>query len=390
MSTQTSGRMAWLDACRVFAALGVVLIHCTADRAGLPYGSAAPAERIAPMLLRAVAELSGSELFFLISLFLLARGVDQKDRPYAEIVATQAKRLLVPFVAWSFFYTAFRLFKADAMGYVPGLLDQLSHWQSWVGYFALGTAQYHLHFLPTLFAIVLFVPLMKSATRFPIIGIAILPMIFLLDSVQGYIWGHATDPLTRDYLLRIVKIACYTGYGLVAFSLCGLFKRKLPAKDWATLSRTLLFGVGLAMMAKLTYTSELIATGHWGVRPAGANLAHFLIPVLVFAAFMAARGFAWSPLVHHLAKYTFGVFLLHPIFIDIYDVATVKAGFSVNPGVDVIAKWLFAVPASFALAYAISISRPCAWLIGLGPLPSFRLLSGAPARKALLQPNGHR
>ena len=377
--------MAWLDACRVFAALGVVLIHSTADRTGLPYAAADTTARIGPMVLRAVAELSGSELFFLLSLFLLAFGLDQKGRSYGETVRLQAKRLLVPFATWTLFYAAFRLIKADYAGYAPTLIEQLGQWQTWANYLLLGTGQYHLHFLPTLFALILLYPVMEVGRRFPLAGLAIFPLIYALDNGQGYVWGHVSDPVVRDYLLRIVKIACYTGYGFAAFSLQGLFKRRLADADWAQLRRMLLMFVVIALMAKLAYTNELVSAGKWGVRPTVANYAHFLMPLLVFSSFLTTQKFAWSPRAHQLARYTFGVYLMHPIFIDLYDVAMGLAGVQLAPTLDVLAKWLVAVPASFALAYAVSTSRSLAWTIGLGPLPfsSINFAELIPVRRRL-------
>jgi len=361
--------MAWLDACRVFAALGVVLIHCTADPTGLPYAHADTAGRIGPMVIRAIAELSGSELFFILSLFLLAFGHERNGRSYAETVSLQAKRLLVPFAAWTMFYAAFRLIKADYAGYAPHLIEQMGHVSTWANYFALGTAQYHLHFLPTLFALVLLYPAMEIGRRFPLAGFAILPLIYVLDTGQGYVWGHVSDPMVRDYLLRIVKIGCYTGYGFAAFSLQGLFTRGLPDLDWTLWRRALLLFIAIAFMGKLAYTHDLAVSGQWGVRPPVANLAHFTMPILVFAAFLTTQKFAWSPRAHQLARYTFGVYLMHPIFIDLYDIAMGLAGIHMPATLEVLTKWVVAVPASFALAYAMSTSRSFAWLIGLGPVP---------------------
>jgi surface polysaccharide O-acyltransferase-like enzyme len=361
--------MNWLDASRIFAAIGVVLIHCTSDIVGLPYGSVTEAQRIGPMVLRGIAELSGSELFFLFSLFLLAHKLDRRSAGYRETIRAQAQRLLVPFAAWTLFYVLFRFVKADALGYHAALFAQLGQFKYWVQYFLLGSAQYHLHFLPTMFALVLLYPAMEAAKRFPVLGLLILPMIFLLDVVQGYVWGHFTDPMQRDCLLRIVKIACYSGYGFAAFSLYAIFKRGLTDADWASLFKTSLLLIAIGFMAKLTYTHELIGSGQWGVRPVGANYAHFLLPVAIFMAFLCARRFRWPSWVSWIARYTFGVYLIHPAFIDLYDVATHMFALRIDPTIEVLAKWSFALVASFGSAYALSKMRPTAWLVGLGPVP---------------------
>lgn len=93
----TTGRMLWFDANRVCAAAGVVLIHSTTDFAGRPFPDAGVAERAVPVLLRSIGEFSGSEMFFLFSLFLMALRIDRYRPRYRDAIATQAHRLLVPF-----------------------------------------------------------------------------------------------------------------------------------------------------------------------------------------------------------------------------------------------------------------------------------------------------
>ena len=95
--TPKKNRLVWFDANRVCAALGVVLIHSTTDFSGGVFPNATPEERIVPVLLRSVAEFSGSEMFFFFSLFLMAMRVDRNRPAYGAAMATQAERLLVPF-----------------------------------------------------------------------------------------------------------------------------------------------------------------------------------------------------------------------------------------------------------------------------------------------------
>ena len=71
MSGQTSTRQTWIDALRLTAGLSMVGLHATADATGQPFPDAELAERVAPMLLRAVLYTARTELFLIISLFLL-------------------------------------------------------------------------------------------------------------------------------------------------------------------------------------------------------------------------------------------------------------------------------------------------------------------------------
>ena len=76
MSTSAKPRLVWFDANRVLAAAGVVMIHSSTDFSGKPFLDAAPADRVIPVLLRSFGEFSGSEMFFLFSLFMMAMRID--------------------------------------------------------------------------------------------------------------------------------------------------------------------------------------------------------------------------------------------------------------------------------------------------------------------------
>lgn len=360
-------RLGWLDASRTFAALGVVMIHSSADPAGNAFNTYPVGERVIPALFRTVGEMSGSELFLIFSLFMLAMKV-AKPNPLG-LVATlqgQAQRLLIPFAAWSVFYLAFRFVKASAFGYSQGLLIEETDWHNWPGYLLMGSAQYHLHFLPTLFAIMLFYPVMKSAIRFPLIGLVLIPLLYFMDTVQNSIWALVADPTIRDLLIRAVKIVCYSGYGFAAFSLFGIWQRGMSDQDNKLFQRFALCMVAITFMTTLAYTGAVIKTGMWVTRPGAAFYAHFLMPTLVFTAFMAAQNISWSPIFGRLAKVNFGVYLIHPVFVDLYDVGTAKAGLHLNPGTMVATKWITVVICAYLTAFLFSKLRPVAWTIGLG------------------------
>ena len=365
----TASRMTWLDANRALAALGVVLIHCTTDDAGQPFTASPVAERIGPAILRVVAELSGAELFLVFSLFLVAFKLDRRSLGYRMVIDDYAKRLLIPFLAWTLFFAFFRLLKANAFGYANAILGELGRWQSWVDYLLLGSAAYHLHFLPTLFALVLFFPVMLAAIRFPLAGLLLVPSLYVMDFVQDWLWGAVSDPLLRDCLVRAVRIFGYVGYGLAAFSLYGLWKRGLDRRDSRLLFQLSVLLIAIAVLATLVYAAQVAATGQWVNRPGAAFYAHLVMPALVFMAFLGCQHRAWSPRFNWFARFTFGLYLIHPVFVDFYDIAVHSLGWRIDPTIMVLTKFAFAVPASFAAAWLIATARPLAWLIGAGPVP---------------------
>ncbi|WP_106743750.1 acyltransferase [Yoonia maritima] len=371
MSQAAKSRLVWFDANRVFAALGVVLIHSSTDFSGQPFASATSGERVFPVFLRSIGEFSGSEMFFLFSLFLMAMRVDKYMPKYGTAIHQQAQRLLIPFAFWVIFYAFFRLLKASAFGYSPYIWEQLGHWQSWVGYFVLGKSQYHMHFLPTLFALFLFYPVMRLGTRFPILGLAVFATLGAMNSVHAYLWSIDIDPVLRDYLVRGVKIWGYVGYGLAAFALFGLWKDGIPRGESRLIRRGGIYFAVMAYLATIPFYGHAIETGQWGVRTGWDFYGHFLMPLFMFSLFIGGQYLVWSPTWSKLAQFTFGVYLVHPLVIDLFDVALFKSGMSgaIEPWVIVIMRYILVLPGSLLLAVGISRVKLLAWTVGLGPTP---------------------
>ncbi|AGI67016.1 putative membrane protein [Octadecabacter antarcticus 307] len=307
----------------------------------------------------------------MFSLFLMAMRVDKKMLAYGSAIAIQAQRLLVPFIFWTIFYAFFRLLKADAFNYAPYIWDQLGQVQSWVGYLILGKSQYHMHFLPTLFALLLFYPVMRTATRYPILGLTVVITIGVMNNAQGFLWGLDIDPELRNYLIRALKIFGYVGYGMAAFAIYGLWNDGIPRGESRLIRRCGFYFAALAYVATLPFYNVAFETGSWGIRAGWDFYGHFLIPIFVFIIFIGSQYLQWSDRWTKLARYTFGIYLVHPLVIDLFDVAVFKTGLYqvMEPWMIVVGRFAFALPMSFAVAIGLSRLTPLAWTIGLGPNP---------------------
>lgn len=371
MSPAPKSRMVWFDANRVCAAMGVVLIHSTTNFSGQPFPDATVGERIVPVFLRSLGEFSGSEMFFFFSLFLMAMRVDKQRPTYRDAIMTQAERLLIPFAFWTVFYGLFRLLKAHVFNYDDWYLDQISQPKVWLSYFLLGKSQYHMHFLPTLFAIFMFFPVMRIAMRYPILGVMLFVTLGAMDHVQSWLWSLDISALVREYLVRITKIWGYVGYGFAAFALYSLWNDGIPRGESKVIRRGAFYFASMAYLATLPFFGTAVFDGHWGIREGWDFFGHFLMPIFMFAIFMGGQYGDWSPRWSKLARYTFGVYLLHPAVIDLYDVLAYKSGFSsvATPTVLVIVRYAVALPGAFGLAILLSKFKPMAWTIGLGPTP---------------------
>ena len=371
MEKQAKPRLVWFDANRVCAAVGVVLIHCTTDFSGGVFPDATPQDRVVPVFLRSIAEFSGSEMFFFFSLFLMAMRIDRRSPPYGEAMREQARRLLVPFAFWTVFYAFFRLLKADVAGYAPQIWAQLADPGAWAGFFLLGKSQYHMHFLPTLFLLFLFYPVMRLALRFPILGIALFATLGAMHHIQDYIWSLGLDPGLRDYLIRATKVMGYVGYGLAAFALYGLWRDGIPRGESRLIRKGALYFAAMAYVATLPFLGAALFSGSWGVRQDWSFYGHFLMPLMMFSLFLGAQYQDWSPRWSWLAQYTFGVYLVHPLVIDLFDALVISAGLApqMAPWMVVVSRFAVVLPGALLLAVGLSRVGALAWTIGLGPTP---------------------
>lgn len=366
MSTKTI-RMNWLDAARLSAAFSIIAIHSTTDSKGKAFAEYETHERIFPVIMRTVSDLASTEFFILVTLFLLASQLVRKPKPYGQTMMLQAKRLLIPFAVWTIFYGLFSLIKANSFGYYEPMLKETLQVNTWVNYFMLGTAKYHMHFLPTIFIMLAFHPIFKIALKYPLMGLLILPLLFFKIAMSTWLWGHIKDPMTIAYLDRIVKIIGYLGYGFVAYSIIGLWKKNLDAETSKMILQVSIFFIAVLFLVKLTHAEESIATGVYVPRVGMVFIAHTLLPVFLLLTFLGSQHFAWPEKISNWSKYTFGTYLLHPAIIDTIDILMKEH--EMQPYQYVIFKYVITLSLALSLSILISRLSWIAWVIGLGPQP---------------------
>lgn len=365
-----SNRLTWLDCLRLLAGISMLGLHSTADPMGQPWVDYAPAERVAPLLLRTLVYTARTELFLVISLFLLLMSLERRPRSYGRTIAQQTQRLLVPFLFWTLFYSLYNLIKADAFGYLEAAWAELFELKNWVAYLTLGKIKYHMHFLPTLFALVLLYPLCRMAVRYPALGlIGIVVGLVVRRELDGFVyatfWGHDILP----YLVRAIKVLTYVGYGMVAGAGVGLWRRMAPADKQSWFPIILFFG-GLLFLIKLVATWKTVESGQWPFTYTPGYWADFLMPVVLFAACMSMGHKEWPTLISRLAPYSFGIYLCHPIFLDLCEIYLNYT--ELSPIAQVAIKITCTLTATAVLVKILSRYRIVAWTVGMGPLPRLR------------------
>lgn len=357
-------RMIWLDSLRLVAGVSMVGLHATSDATGQPFPLYEAADRWAPMLLRAVIYTARTELFLIISLFLLFMSLDKRPRSYGQTMIEQARRLLIPFVFWTVFFAFYNLLKSNAFGYQGHVWAQLASPWVWFEYLTLGTSKYHMHFIPTLFGLILLIPLYKIAVRHPWMGILICVALVIKRHVDGQIWSNYYDHEALPWLLRGVKILTYAGYGFVAASAYGLWRKSVHLNRFVPA----IVALGLVLFAiKLMVTRDIVVTGEWQFGNVAGYWSDFLMPVVLFGLAMALSQKNWPSELSTMAKYSFGIYLCHPIFLDLVEIAI--HAMSLSPMMQVFVKISVTLPLTVIFVIALSKTRMLAWTIGLGAIP---------------------
>lgn len=362
-----SGRMNWLDGARLAAAFCIIGIHTSSDRLGGAFKNAEAHDRVFPVLMRSVSELASTEFFILVSLFLLSMKLSTTTSAFVPTMLIQARRLLVPFLFWTVFYAFYRLYKAHALGYEHAIMEQLASLGNWVGYLLLGNSNFHMHFLPTLFLLLLFQRIYRLAIDLPLLGLIIVPMLYLNQSIGGWIWGTIDDPVLREYTIRFIKVLTYTGYGFFAYSLYGYWQRGIAQSQAKALFGMSLFLVALGFIIKLIYAHKVGVSGDFIVRRDMIFYGHYLLPCAVLSAFLFSWYLPWPNRLSQWSRFSFGMYLIHPAVMDVIDVAFL--GISVQPDWYVLMKYSATAFLSLSLTIAIGRVRLIAWTVGLGPLP---------------------
>lgn len=360
-------RMNWLDVARLSAAFSIIGIHTTTDPKGKAFLDYEVSERVFPVLMRTVSELANTEFFILLALFLLAFKLEKRPMPYFATMKQQVRRLLVPFAFWTIFYAFFVLIKANAFGYLDPMLAKLSSPRTWLDFFLLGKSQYHMHFIPTIFLIFLFHPICKLALKMPMLGLLVIPFLIFNINMSAWLWANISDKSTLEYLVRIIKILSYVGYGFAAYSILGLWQNK-PDKE---LSKRIfgfgIFVISLLFIVKLTHASQSIEVGSYVHKTGLIYYAHGLLPMCLLLIFFGTQHFNWPEKVSNWSKFTFGTYLLHPAVIDVIDIHI--KDISLAPYQLVIFKYVTTLSTVLLLSIIIGKIPLLAWTIGLGSLP---------------------
>ena len=81
-----------------------------------------------------------------------------------------------------------------------------------------------------------------------------------------------------------------------------------------------------------------------------------------------------KPWISRLSRYAFGLYLCHPIFLDLAEMAL--AGREVTPMQSIVLEIAWTLPMTALFVWGLSRHAATAWTVGLGSLPRLRIVRG--------------
>ena len=297
-----NGRNGWIDLARVIATILVICIHC-----GTPYFiSASPAvsssDRFFACLVASIARIC-IPLFFLISGFLLLKP-DLDPEPFYR---KRFRRLLIPWAFWSVIYLLVRIFLQKNRISVLSALRLIY----------TGHVFYHLWFLYALAGLYLALPFLAPLTEAGktnrlcwfaglamLLGSVLPAFAQLAQFLTGYPFYCGVDKAI---------FSVYAGYAALGV-LCG--RLPLTASIKYSCWIILIGGFGLTIgLSWWDFKAHGVATEKWfgfdQPAIAAASIACF------FLLRQAAIPFRFLPALKAAAGLTFGIYLCHPLIIEL-------------------------------------------------------------------------
>jgi len=307
----------WVDVLRVFAIVSVVIVHVSADIItewrSVSFGAWWAANLYDSLARGAVP------MFVMISGALLLPQVES----YRDFFRKRLQRILIPFVAWVAFYLLWqKCFYEPSLGFPEAVRRAVS-----------GEVHFHLWFLYLITGLYLVVPFLRvftaNATRQDLLYF--LGLCFVIASL-GPFW-EGLDGFFFHTGLHL-RIPVESAQGFVGYFLLGFALMKGSKPFWVP-------GAGLLWFAALLLC--FLGSG-WIVSHANKFPALFydnLAPnVVLYAAsffvivketlprFELRLNEAVKRSILSLSAASFGIYLIHPVFIDVFSKG--RLGFVLN------------------------------------------------------------
>lgn len=294
-SASSCERLHGVDLARLFAAIGVVAIHC-GDKSGA-------AAELGEFLRRFCVPF-----FFAAGAFFLVRDARRDTAPLR--IGRRLERLLLPYACWSGIYLAARILKGILLDRAAG--ERLSAVSIW-DILLLGKAAVHLYFLPVLAVGLLFGGWLAPVWRWLARRLFIVPwLIAFAFALGGFITWLPLPSSTHPALLNLLRLL--TGVVLFLPSLLGsvLLLSALDALGGPAALQSRRWLTPVALLAFAGLNLPVVAAG--GIPPV---VHSWIVATLVLVAAVAWPGTSrHHPAMAFALTLPYGVYLSHHLVIE--------------------------------------------------------------------------
>ena len=307
-------RYLFIDRLRLAAVLSVVFLHVVLTN---PPGESTPYRRLASLL----CSIFSNETLIFVSMFLALS--DFRSERWASFYRARLFRIGIPFLCLSILYVAM-----DALWQRSGIFFRFSLPEATVLAITTGLAEYHLHFLPTLLTLFLFLPLFARDAKLPAILLMICVGSLLRTAIQ-YMVLRDSDlsalTTTQLLLLHLAKVIAYFPFGFLARWFVGRLLQQPAAHAGSMIAKR-----GIPVFMASIVAVDLLLDGVLGTEPSAFQLGivlHDLISstLITSGIFLLSGAFSRpsddgkpSDLLTTMSSHAFLVLMIHPAFLKLF------------------------------------------------------------------------
>ncbi|MEC0230193.1 acyltransferase [Paenibacillus alba] len=297
-----------IDNVRALAIIAVLLIHGTSNATLLPLGTASQALFF---ILNKISLFTVPLFIWISGLVLFYTYFDRWEPGMAIAFWTKrVRKILIPYVGWSLFYYLFNQFMFHGEIHVDPVY--------FIKLLVSGNASYHLYYMIIIVQFYLLFPLlMTAAKRFPRFRQSLIPLGIILQ-VSGYGFHHWVHPIpeyTSLFISYLVLFACGAFVG-IHYSAAVSWSNRYRSWLW---SIALIAGASYASMLLLHQYSLISLENTWYELALLLYCLAIPLCVLQWARRLVFMSSSLSRLMSSLGAASFGIYLLHPALLTLWD-----------------------------------------------------------------------
>lgn len=297
------------DILRILACLFVVCCHMSSVE--LKEVSVFSESYISSHIFNAIGHIGSIIFLFLGGALLLA---DEYEFKAKKFYLNNFLKLFVAYQVWVIIY--------NIMGVIERGNYELIYWKDVIINSIAGKVCYHFWYLPVLLGIYLILPMLRSICKDKKCVVAYFIVLFVIVQIvfKTVLLFDFPHKYLLDYLFHripYVLINHYVGYFVLGYYLNYLIKE--GKIKYQALIGVIMFALGLV----IGLMADIFLSYQKGVTVASFNdlftLSSFMSAVGIFFLINARRitlSQKWQSIIMELSNLTFGIYVIHPIFME--------------------------------------------------------------------------